>query len=154
MQGWVRETPVWWRVVLPGGFWQEIGMSVRALGSLAIVVFLALNAQSRAEPVRPRSCFFTQNFENWKAPDDRTIYIRIGVHSFYRLDLAARCPALLSANPSLITHWRGSNSVCDALDWDLKVARGFPGSAEPCIVRTMTPLTTEEAAAIPRKFKP
>jgi hypothetical protein len=36
----------------------------------------------------------------------------------------------------------------------LKVSQGFHDIAMPCIVKTMTPLTDEQAAAIPKKFKP
>jgi hypothetical protein len=96
-----------------------------------------------------------RSFENWKAPDAKTIYIRVNLRQYYRLDLATSCPTLLSANSHLITKWRGSSWVCSALDWDLKVSddpmRGF---ASPCIVKTMTPLSESEAASIPRKFKP
>jgi hypothetical protein len=100
-------------------------------------------------------CFSIRSFENWKAPDAKTIYIRVNLRQYYRLDLATSCPTLLSANSHLITNWRGSSWVCSALDWDLKVSddpvRGF---ASPCIVKKMTALTETEAAAIPRKFKP
>jgi hypothetical protein len=126
-------------------------MSVRTLGSVAILAVLALTAPAAAAQ---RSCFVTQNFQGWKAPDDRTIYIRVGVNSFYRLDLANRCSALHAIDPFLVTRWRGSNFVCDAIDWDLKVSRGTGMPGEACIVKTMTRLTAEEAAAIPRKFRP
>jgi hypothetical protein len=93
-------------------------------------------------------------FENWKAPDAKTIYIRVNLHQYYRLDLAASCPALLWPDSHLITTWRGSDTVCSALDWDLKVSQGFHSIPEACIVEAMTALTAEEAAAIPKKFKP
>lgn len=120
----------------------------------ALAALLALTAVASAEPDKPGRCFVTTNFENWKSPDDRTIYIRVGVHDFYRLDLANRCSALHAINPHLVTRWRGSNFVCSPLDWDLKVSRGVGLGADPCIVKAMTPLTRAEAAAIPRKFRP
>ena len=115
---------------------------------------LAAAESAPAAAAKAPQCFFIRNFENWKAADAKTMYIRVNLHQYYRLDLAATCPALLSPGSHLITTWQGSSSVCTALDWDLKVSRGFPGSAEPCIVKTMTPLTSEEVAAIPKKFKP
>jgi len=116
-------------------------------------LLFAGTAQAAPNDRAPR-CFTTQFFNTWKAPDERTIYIRVGVHDFYRLDLATRCPALHAINPHLVTRWRGSNFVCSALDWDLKVSRGVDLGADPCIVKTMTPLTNAEADAIPRKFRP
>jgi hypothetical protein len=44
--------------------------------------------------------------------------------------------------------------VCSALDWDLKVSQGEDSIPQGCIVKTMTALTSEEAAAILKKFKP
>jgi hypothetical protein len=124
------------------------------LGFLIAIPSLAAEPGSAPATKGPR-CFSIRSFENWKAPDAKTIYIRVNLRQYYRLDLAASCPTLLSANSHLITKWRGSSWVCSALDWDLKVSddpmRGF---ASPCIVKTMTPLSESEAASIPRKFKP
>ncbi len=121
----------------------------------AFAALLAMAGAAQAAPTdRPPKCFTTQFFETWKAPDDRTMYIRVGTHDFYRIDMANRCPALKGFDPRLITHWRGSNWVCNALDWDLKVSRGIGSPGEPCIVKAQTPLTRAEADAIPRKFRP
>jgi len=131
--------------------------ALAALAS-ALGLFLAMPpAVSDPAPPQPsgrRACFFVNNFENWRAPDAKTIYIRVGLHEYYRLDLAASCPALLWPDSHLVTKWRGSNVVCSALDWDLKVSQGPQGISTPCIVKTMTALTPQEAAAIPKKFKP
>ncbi|MEI9996714.1 MAG: DUF6491 family protein [Rhizomicrobium sp.] len=128
-------------------------LSLPILASVCGLLLAA--APAAADPAaRHSQCFFVNGFENWKAPDARTIYIRVNLHRYYRLDLANSCSALLMPDSHLITKWRGSSSVCSALDWDLKVSQGFPGAATPCIVKTMTELTAEEAAAIPKKFKP
>ena len=70
--------------------------------------------------------------------------------------MAGSCPELTYPNPHLITDVHGPNTICTALDWDLRVADGTgPGSfATPCIVKTMTKLTKAEAGAIPKKYKP
>ena len=119
------------------------------LGSLAL-------AQAETASPPPDRCFFVNNFENWKASDARTIYIRVNTNRYYRLNLAGECPAMLWPDARLITVWRGSNVVCDALDWDLKVSNGplREHFTEPCIVKTMTALTSAEASAIPKEFKP
>lgn len=109
-----------------------------------------------AQPVaKGAQCFSIRDFRNWKALDARTLYIRVDMRRYFRLDLAASCPAMLSPNSHLITKWRGSSWVCSATDWDLKVSedpvRGF---SSPCIVRKMTALSDSEVAAIPRKARP
>ena len=100
-------------------------------------------------------CFSIRNFQNWKARDARTLYIRVDPQRYFRLDLAASCPALLSQNSHLITKWRSSSWVCSATDWDLTVSEDpMRGFASPCIVKIMTALTESEAGAIPKKFRP
>ena len=94
-------------------------------------------------------------FRGWKAPDQRTIYIRVGFDRVYRLDLANTCSLLSFPNVHLITKTRGPDLVCSAVDWDLSVSELPPGNIpEPCIVRKMTLLSAEETAAIPPKFRP
>ncbi len=109
-----------------------------------------------SEPRQRDQCFYVNQFQQWRDVDDKTIYIRVNLNDFYRLDMAQSCPELTYPDPHLITTTRGSDTVCSALDWDLRVADGTgPGSfAVPCIVKTMTKLTSAEAATIPKKYKP
>jgi hypothetical protein len=103
----------------------------------------------------PDKCFRIEQFEGWRAPDAKTIYIRVLQDRFYRLDLAGACPALKQPDAHLITHTRGPDSVCSAIDWDLKVSEGASFQfSEPCIVKTMTYLSPGDVAAIPKEFKP
>jgi hypothetical protein len=123
--------------------------------SAAIAVFSAGGAAC-AQPSQAagKSCFFVSQLDGWKAPNDKTMYIRTTGNRYYRLDMASSCPALTGINPHLVTTFRGSNSVCSHLDWDLKVARAPGSPPEACIVKTMTAMTPEEVKAIPKKFKP
>lgn len=110
---------------------------------------------ARPAPPHQNACFFINEFRGWKAPDARTIFIRVGAERIYRLDLAADCALLTFADAHLITRSRGTDTVCSALDWDLRVSQP-PGTGAPetCIVKQMTRLSTAEAAAIPPKFRP
>ncbi len=119
------------------------------MASVAVPAF----AQPASSP--QNQCFRIEEFESWRAPDARTIYIRVLQDKFYRLDLAGTCPALKLPDAHLITHTRGPDSVCGPIDWDLKVSEGSSFQfSEPCIVKTMTRLTPAEVAAIPKGFKP
>ncbi len=112
-------------------------------------------AASQKAPYR-NECFPIREFENWRAPDDKTMYLRVNLNEYFRIDMSGECPELTYPDAHLITVWRGSSEVCGPLDWDLKVADGSgPGSfAVPCIVKDQTRLTPAEVAAIPKKFKP
>lgn len=108
-----------------------------------------------AQPAKPaRQCFFTSEFENWRAPDARTINIRVRGNQVYRLGLSGECRALLDPGAYLVTTFRGTSTVCSPLDWDLKVSSGIGSPAIPCLVRTMTRLTPEEAKALTSKERP
>jgi hypothetical protein len=121
---------------------------VLALGLLAGI------APADAQPA-PNACFLITEFRGWKAPDTRTIFIRVGLDRVYRLDLANTCSLLAMPNVHLITKTRGPDLVCSAIDWDLSVSESPPGNIpEPCIVKKMTLLSPDEAAAIPPKFRP
>jgi hypothetical protein len=102
---------------------------------------------------QPGQCFFVNQWEGWKAPNDHTIYLGVTGHRVYRLDLTGSCAELTWPGARLISRDRGSGSICGPLDFDLKVAvQGGPGV--PCIVKSMTPLTADEASALPRSVRP
>jgi|SRR5215469_10751821 len=132
------------------------------LAMAATCVGLGMAAAS-AQPTEPASspapqqtsCFFINQFENWKAPDAKTILIRVNLSKFYRLDLANECPMLLWPDTHLVINVRGPSTICRAIDWDLKVNQTSSHMAPiGCIVKEMTQLSPAEAAAIPAKFKP
>ena len=125
---------------------------VAALIGVAAILFSGC-AGARADDSR-QHCFFASEFQNWKAADDQTLHIRVGLHRYFRLDLAGACRTVKWPNAVLITKFRGSNAVCSALDWDLQVAQGVHDIPEACIVKQMTELTQAEADALPAKAKP
>ena len=130
----------------------KIAVTMAALGALALAVPALADPAPAAKP--RTSCFYSNQFENWRASDAKTMYIRVGLRRYYRLDLANSCHDLTWPSAYLITKIRGSNSICSPLDWDLRVAMSPHDIPEPCIVKAMTELTPDEVAAIPRKFKP
>jgi hypothetical protein len=111
-------------------------------------------AQSGESSVPRNQCFFARQFESWRAPDSKTLYVRVSTNRYYRLDLSAQCRKLQSPGSHLITRTQGSDMVCSAHDWDLSVAQSPGGFAERCIVRSMTPLSVDDIAALPEEFKP
>ncbi|MGA9795181.1 MAG: DUF6491 family protein [Rhizomicrobium sp.] len=129
-------------------------MKAIALAILGVTALAAMPAS--AQPAN--TCFSMREFQTWKAPDAHTIYVKVAVNHFYRLDLASDCAELQMPGVHLVTKSRGSDQVCDALDWDISASTrqfGQPGGAEmKCIVKTMTPMSAAEVAAIPPKFRP
>ncbi len=99
------------------------------------------------------SCFQMSQLQNTLPDGDQRIYARVGVHDIYRLDLAFRCSALLSKEGIVLIPAGGNNLICTPLDLDLR-ARELGGSSTPCTIKSITRLTPEEAAALPRKVRP
>ena len=134
------------------------GVAIAACAGLFATSAVAAPAQTSTADTKDdhSQCFFIEEFQQWRDVDDKTIYIRVNLNDYYRLDMASSCPELTYPSPHLISKTVGPRSVCTALDWDLRVADGFgPGSvATSCIVKTMTKLTPAEAAAIPKSYKP
>lgn len=105
-----------------------------------------------AEAAKPqRSCFFNRDIRGFAAPDDKTLYLRVRTKDVYRLEMMGRCPDLDWENRIAIDS-RGSSSICDAVDATVLV-RG-PIGVDRCPVKSITRLTPEEVAALPRKAKP
>ncbi|HKT54979.1 MAG TPA: DUF6491 family protein [Caulobacteraceae bacterium] len=120
----------------------------------AVLGATALGVTAAPALAQGNQCFVTTEWNGWKAPDDHTIYLNVFNHKIYRLDLSSSCPALMWPDARLITHDQSGNGYyCSALDWDLKVGDSH-GVKTACIVSKMTLLTPEQAAAIPRKFRP
>ncbi len=131
--------------------------STTAMLGLALAATLGLTAAEAQTAAKPSSrCFLSQDWNGWKATEDsRSMYIRVGLKSLYRVDFAGMCPRLQSPGAHLVTRVRGSSWICSPLDLDIKVSDGPPGDiATPCIAKAITPLSAEEAAALPKKLKP
>jgi hypothetical protein len=125
------------------------GAAVLAL----VTVSISADGQPQALPVSQR-CFYDIDFENWKAPDPQTMYVRVRGHRYFRVEISNKCYNLMVPAAHLITVFHGSDLVCSPVDWDLKVAQDVHDIPEPCIVKSMRPLSPAEVTAIPEKYKP
>ena len=102
-----------------------------------------------------RACFNLSDWNGWSAPDKNTVLLRVRHRDVYRLDLAYGSNQLTSPSSHLVSVARGANRVCQPLDLDLRVADSFdPLGGVPIRARTITKLTAEEIAALPKKHRP
>jgi hypothetical protein len=99
------------------------------------------------------NCFRMSMLSSTRPDGDKTIYARVGVSGFYRIDLAHRCASLpYEGNFLVLTPTPGQDLICGPLDLDLKV--NDHGANEPCFIKSITHLTPDQVAKIPRKAKP
>jgi hypothetical protein len=131
-------------------------MALSRLGLAAVLACAAPRlAAAESAPRGANQCFFINQLQGWRAANDQTVYIRVGLRDIYRLDMAGACPELTAPDARLITKTRGPDTVCSAVDWDLSVSEPGPGAIPvPCIVSSMRKLKAAEAAALPKKLRP
>lgn len=102
------------------------------------------------------ACFFTRDIRNHTIGDDRTLYINVNDRTVYRIAMEGNCLAgATSSDPIVIRNPPGSNNVCRPIDLDIGIhMSGGAGFTSRCIVRSITPLTPAEVAALPPKLRP
>lgn len=136
----------------------ELAVCTAVLAGVTLGVFgfsfAAAASPGEVQPSKPIACFYVNQFENWRAPNTKTIYIRVNFNRYYRLDLAGTYPMLLWPDVHLIMDVRGPGTICSAVDWDLRISENWNGILTGAIVKKMTVLSPAEVAAIPKKFKP
>lgn len=145
--------------------------NVRRLALLASVTATLIGGPALAADGKgdQAPCFFITQWQGWKAPNPKTLYLGVNLHDVYRVDLSAGSPELMWPAVHLISDVRGSDSICSAIDLQLYVAEDNGGSGfrtngvgfangsgfrVPLIARKLTKLTPEEIAAIPKEYRP
>ena len=127
--------------------------SVAAATVLLGAAAASAEPQAAAAPAKPQSCFFVTEWQGWKSPSPKVLYLGVSLHDVYRVDLAAASPELQWPDARLISVVRGGNTVCSAIDLDLSVSNG-EGFKEPLFPVSITRLSPSEVAAIPAKYRP
>ncbi|HEY3695677.1 DUF6491 family protein, partial [Phenylobacterium sp.] len=83
-----------------------------------------------------------------------TVYIRTGSRDIYRMDLLIPCPDVDWNQRVALRSSRGAGgSICNALDAEI-ISHATGLGPQRCPVKTLTKLTPEEAAALPKHAKP
>jgi hypothetical protein len=126
---------------------------ILAGAAMAAATALASPAPAAAKPAANDSCFFSSSWQGWHAPNDKTIYLRINLHDIYRVDLSSGSSLLTWPGARLVNVEHGSDSICSPLDLNLTVA-DQGGARDFVIAKSITKLTPEEVAAIPKKDLP
>jgi hypothetical protein len=129
---------------------------VAAVSMMGGGMLVATGGHSQPAPPASKSqeaCFWARNVNGFNAPDEKTVYIRVGVNEIYRLDLMYACTGLtfrqdigLEREPS------GDAFICDPLQATVVYRDG--GIPQHCPVTAIHKLTPDEATALPKKFRP
>ena len=113
-------------------------------------------AASPATPVAysAGSCFYTRDIRGHTIGGPHTIYLNVNDRQVFRVEAGNNCAAgAVSSDPLVIRNIPAGLSVCKPIDFDVSVHMG-EGFNNRCIVTSITPMSPEEVAALPKKLKP
>jgi hypothetical protein len=133
--------------------------SLMAAAALAAIVVVAVTSTTprpakAADKPGGQQCFNTHMLNGFNAPNDHTLYIRVGVNDVYRLDLDPGCTELsFRQNIGLRSEPPGDSFICSPLQTEV-VYGGAGGIPERCQVNAMHKLTSDEYAALPKRDRP
>jgi hypothetical protein len=117
--------------------------------SCALGVMVAATATGGATAAQ---CFLQNNINGFSAPNDRTLYVRVGVRDIWRLDLMTDCTGLSFRNSFGLQGSPTGPWICNPLDATVRFHES--GARMTCPVSAMHKLSPEEAAALPKKDRP
>jgi hypothetical protein len=110
-------------------------------------VALSVAGAATADP-----CFLQRNINGFSAPNDRTVYVRVGVKDIWRLETMNSCTGLTFRNAFSLQGSPTSGWICHPLDATIRF--NSTGIRMICPVSAIHKLTPEEAAALPKKDRP
>ena len=97
-------------------------------------------------------CFARQNIEGFQAPDDHTVYLRVGVNQIYRLDLMVPCSGLSFRDDINLLSTAGDPWICNPIQATVVYHQG--GIPNRCPVSAIHRLTPDEVSALPKRDRP
>lgn len=127
------------------------------LTAAAAVLTPALGAPSvsTAKPyAADRACFYSRHIDSFNAPDDRTVYLRVGVRTVYEVKLFAPCTDV-DWNQRIALTSHGSDWICEGAGAvGVDIITHSPIGRQRCPVSSIRRLTAEETAALPKRDRP
>lgn len=126
----------------------RLGLAAFALAIAA----LASSFASAQTPPHQQQCLYVHNINGFNAPNDRTIYVRVGVSDVWRMDLMTDCVGLSFEQGFRLRSAGGDPWICEPIQADVSIHDiGMP---QRCPVSGLHKLTPDEIAALPRRFLP
>lgn len=131
-----------------------IRLAARLVASATTLAIVALSAAAvnAQPPASHNQCFYVRNINGFNAPNDRTLYIRVGVNEVYRLDLMVDCTGMSFRQGLGIRSTPGDPWICSPIQAEIVYREhGIPSR---CPVSAIHKLTPDELAALPKRDRP
>ncbi|HLZ83055.1 MAG TPA: hypothetical protein VKQ54_05765 [Caulobacteraceae bacterium] len=131
----------------------RLGRSAAGVVAALATLTGAASAASAAD-TNGRSCFTVNNWHGWSSPSPDVLYLAVNFRDVYKATLAHPVAGLNLMDTVVISDETGLQSICSAVDLHLTMTHRRGGSRQGLIVRSLTRLTPEEIAAIPKRDRP
>ena len=125
-----------------------------AAGVVAASATLGAASAAPAADTNGRNCFTVNDWHGWSSPSPDVLYLAVSFKDVYKVELAHPVEGLNLVDTVVVSDEAGLQSVCEAADLHLIMTHRRGGSRQGLIVRSLTRLTPEEIAAIPKKYRP
>ena len=115
---------------------------------------VSLPVASAADPAsHNNACFWGHDADNFTAPDDRTVYLRVGVRQVYELKLFSPCIDV-DWSQHIALRSRGSDWICEGRGNVAEIISPSVIGRQRCQVDSVRRLSTEEVKALPKRYQP
>ena len=111
-----------------------------------------MESASPAAAKDEQACFLRRDVQGFSAPNDHTVYLRVGVSQIYRLDLMGDCQGLTFRQSFGLEDRPASPWICSPLD--ATVVYRETGIRQRCPVTAIHKLTVDEMKALPKRDRP
>ena len=145
MRSAVRLGLVWWALAAP------LALSACAEQGAASAGGAGQPTAARAPSRDLTRCFSPRDVQSWRAADNRTVYVRVGVNRVYRMQLMGPCPNVDWTQRLGIQSF-GGTQICSGID--ATIIAPTPIGPRRCPVTQITELTPAEIQAMPARNRP
>jgi hypothetical protein len=122
-------------------------LALGAVGAALGVTMPTAEAQPATQSLP--SCIRANQIQNTRMVHSRVLYIRTSARTFYRMDFSSDCDS--DSNGPLIIHpVDNSGEMCSAISVNISLRE----TGQRCMPTTLTKLSDDEVAAIPKKDLP
>jgi hypothetical protein len=130
----------------------KMRLTISLAAALAILVGCAQQPSSSTTAANRNQCFLPRFVNGFAAPDDQTLYVRVGVNDIFRFEMFGRC-LNMDWHQRLGLVARPGPWICSGMDAQI-ITRGRGVGRQTCFVSNMRKLTPEEIAALPPRSRP
>jgi hypothetical protein len=130
------------------------GLGRLAAGLVAASAMMGGAASAVSADTTGGNCFTVNDWHGWSSPSPDVLYLAVNFKDVYKAELAQPVPGLNQPDTVVISDETGLQSICSAVDLHLILTHRGGGGRRGLIVRSLTRLTPDEIAAVPKRDRP